>query len=109
MFKKGTIVLVPFPFTDLSASKVRPAIILSNKVWGDDVIVAFVSSHPQSRLLSNEVLIHAGGPANLKVDSVIKLSKLATLDKKMILGELGAADQHSLREINRKLKLILGV
>ena len=41
---KGKIVLIPFPFTDLSGSKVRPAIILSNNKKGEDCLVAFISS-----------------------------------------------------------------
>ena len=44
MSKKGKIVLIPFPFTDLSASKVRPAVIVSNFSQGEDIIVAFISS-----------------------------------------------------------------
>ena len=43
MLSRGDIVLVPFPFTDLSEKKVRPAIIISTK--NDiDVSVAFISS-----------------------------------------------------------------
>lgn len=42
---KGTIVLTPFPFTDLSAIKRRPAVIVQrSEKTGDDVVVAFISS-----------------------------------------------------------------
>jgi mRNA interferase MazF len=42
-FNKGTIVLIPFPFTDLVGSKVRPALILNSNL-SSDVIVTFISS-----------------------------------------------------------------
>ena len=42
--KRGDIVLVPFPFTDLSSQKVRPAIILTSDPKSSDVLIAFVSS-----------------------------------------------------------------
>ena len=44
MHKIGQIVLTPFPFTDLSGNKVRPALILGIQNRGDDVTVCFISS-----------------------------------------------------------------
>ncbi len=41
--KRGTIILTPFPFTDLHGSKVRPALIISNdKRKGEDLIITFI-------------------------------------------------------------------
>jgi len=42
--QRGDVVLVPFPFTDLTATKVRPAVIVSSDPQGDDVTLAFISS-----------------------------------------------------------------
>ena len=43
--KRGTIILTPFPFTDLTKNKVRPALVVSsNKRNDNDVIIAFISS-----------------------------------------------------------------
>ena len=43
--KRGTVILTPFPFTDLTGNKVRPAIIISvDDRQGNDVIIIFVSS-----------------------------------------------------------------
>lgn len=52
---KGKIVLVPFPFTDLTAAKLRPALVLYE---GDkDVILAFISSKISSEPSEADVLI----------------------------------------------------
>lgn len=53
MYKFGSIVLIPFPFTDLTSSKICPALIISksNKDM-DDVLVAFISSKNKGDLKS---------------------------------------------------------
>jgi mRNA interferase MazF len=53
---KGKVVLVPFPFDDLSASKVRPAVCLTNPVGPHaHVIVAFITSQPPPQSLSTDL------------------------------------------------------
>ena len=92
MYNFGTIVLIPFPFTDLSSSKLRPALIVSKKNNSEDIIVAFISSNINEKgngifLDQKDAVFEASG---LKNSSVIRLDKIATLDKKIILGELGS-------------------
>ena len=108
MYKKSTVVLVPFPFTDLSGNKVRPAIIVSNNVKGGDVIVIFISSK-KGKLHINDVLIATDKENGLKATSHCKCAKIATLDKKIILGELGVISAKTAEEINKKLKTVLGI
>ncbi|MEY4747372.1 MAG: hypothetical protein RLZZ416_421 [Candidatus Parcubacteria bacterium] len=88
---KGRLVLVPFPFTDLSGQKVRPALVLYVS-RGEDCIVAFVSSISTKRG-PFDVPIRATKANGLKVDSVIKVDKVATLQKLIVLGELGMAEK----------------
>jgi len=113
MFEKGTIVLVPFPFTDLSAHKVRPAVIVSSFSGGNDVIVAFISSRLNRKLYPMEVFIDQADPAfsntGLKCDSLIKVDKLATLDKRIILGELGAIDRTTMQEVGKRIRRLFGL
>jgi len=108
---KGKIVMVPFPFTDLTAVKLRPALVLYE---GDkDVITAFISSKIPSELSDVDVLIaknHSGfRSSGLKVDSVIKLDKIATVLKDLILGEIGEINEELRKEVNLKLRNILEI
>jgi len=110
MYKKGDIVLVPFPFTDLSNSKVRPAVIVSeDNVNGDDIIVVFVSSRQNEHLRKHDILIKQSEKNGLKTDSIIKTGKIATLEKRIILGEIGAMDARLLQEIDAKFRLLFGL
>jgi mRNA interferase MazF len=106
---KGKIVLVPFPFTDLTAAKLRPALVVYESE--KDAVLAFISSKIPSKLSEVDILIGEDHPgfkrAGLKIDSVIKLDKIATVLKDLIVGELGELDQDLRKEVNRKLKRIM--
>ena len=102
---KGKIVLVPFPFTDLSGQKIRPCIVLWNSPKGEDCIVAFISSKKDQHD-SFSVKIKPSTTNGLKSDSVIKFDKMATLQKKIILGEIGILESETLIAVDHKLKSI---
>lgn len=105
MYKYGTIVLVPFPFTDLSGMKVRPAVIISNKLVGNDIIVAFISTNIKNKEKFG-VMVKMDKYNGLKSNSIILLSKVATLEKKIILGEIGRLSNMHIVEIKNKLKTL---
>lgn len=113
MYEKGKIILVPFPFTDLSASKVRPAVIVSQNLQGEDVVVAFISSQKSPKLQKTDILLNEKQKffqkTGLKTTSVIKVGKLATLEQKIILGELGDVDSAIQHEIGSRLKILFGI
>ena len=90
--EKGDIILIPFPFTDLSGNKKRPALVL---VSGDiDIIVAFISTQIKWKE-NTDVLLNPSNENGLKKDSLVRLSKLATIDKYLAIG---LADHISERE-----------
>ncbi len=103
---KGTIVLVPFPFTDLSGNKVRPCVVLYEQKGGEDCVIACISSIKQKRLSGFDVKVKSTITNGLKMDSVIKTEKIATLEKKIILGELGMLEKHLIKELDAKLKAL---
>lgn len=105
----GKIVLVPFPFTDLTAAKLRPALVIYE--GESDVVLAFISSKRQTKIPDMEVLINkscSGFPkSGLKVDSVIRLDKIATVLKELIIGELGELDDELRQEVKKKLRKMI--
>jgi mRNA interferase MazF len=87
----GAIVLTDFPFTDLSASKRRPALVGStDNHRRADVIVAYITSVPRDELDSMPIAPAAGN--GLKVPSRVRFDKLATINKDIIAGRIGVAD-----------------
>lgn len=91
---RGDVVLVPFPFADLSGSKVRPAIIISADPQGPELIVAFITSVLTNRSPRGaEVEIAPPNPefhaTGLKTGSLIRMDKLVTLSRSVISRRLG--------------------
>jgi mRNA interferase MazF len=113
MFDRGKIILVPFPFTDLSSQKIRPAVIISRqKPRASDVIVAFVSSVPLSASKSHVVIpiTHADfKKTGLKKHSTVRCDKLATLDKAIVLGEIGALSSSLSRNMDLAIRHALSL
>jgi mRNA interferase MazF len=108
---KGKFVLLPFPFTDLTKAKLRPALIIFEST--KDVIVSFISSKIPDTILDTEILLTVNNKdfqlSGLKVDSVIKLDKIATILKDLIIGEIGEVGNDLRKEVNAKLSKILRI
>lgn len=104
--KKGDIVLIRFPFTDLSDTKIRPALVLFS---GDlDVTVSFISSN-LSWKTTTDLVLHPNSENGLKKVSIVKLTKIATLDKSLILGKLGNISLDDFLNLNRNLSTLFGI
>jgi len=96
MYEFGKIVLVPFPFTDLRSSKLRPALIVSKENSKEDLIVCFIGSTKNNSFICVE--IESSQETGLKLDSFVYFDKIATLSKKIILGELGKANSSFIKK-----------
>lgn len=105
---KGKIVLIPFPFTDLTAAKLRPALVLYE--GKRDVVLAFISSKVPVQAGQTEIILtmsHASfAKSGLKVDSVIRLDKIATVLKDLMIGELGELNDDLRAEVNAKISVL---
>ncbi len=87
----GAIVLTDFPFTDLSSVKRRPALVIStDNERRTDIIVAYITSVARNE--PDAVPITPSQANGLKVPSLVRFDKIATIDKSIIAGRLGVAD-----------------
>ena len=102
--RKGTIVLVPFPFTDLSGQKIRPALVLHDSKRSEDCIVSFISSRNEEKHGLFELKVPMSEYNGLKTDSLVRVNKIATLQKKMILGGLGELEKKYMDGVDELLR-----
>ena len=99
----GEIVLVPFPFTDQSGAKKRPAVIVSSTAYNQarrDVVIMAVTSQLKPSGAFGEVIVQDWRVANLLKPSAVK-PVFATIEQTLILkrlGQLSARDQAVLRD-----------
>jgi mRNA interferase MazF len=111
--KRGTFVLSPFPFTDLTGRKVRPALVVSRTDRsGSDVVLAFLTTYRgQSPLLPTDLLLLDTEPdfaqTGLKGSALLKLDKLVTLNTSILHGELGELPLALVNEVNVRLRYAL--
>lgn len=102
--KKGDIVLIPFPFTDLSGNKNRPAVILVENTY--DVTVCFITSQFKWKE-KFDIELAPTNKNGLKKASLIRLSKIATIDKELVIGRLGSVSTIELSKLNKNLIQLL--
>jgi mRNA interferase MazF len=88
MCERGDLLLVPFPFTDLSATKRRPVLVLTNADSYGDFIALPVTSRPQAEHgLPIEVADMVSG--QLPAPSWIRTNRIVTLNRTLVLKTVG--------------------
>src|SRR3989338_9040680 len=101
--KKGDIVLVQFPFTNLIGTKLRPALVIAPENKKGDIILAFITAQI-SKKDEHDLFISSKDPQNgLKKDSIIKLQKITTIHKRIVLGKIGELPSQRLQEVDERL------
>ena len=97
-YNKGDIVLVPFPFSDQTATKKRPAVIISSDRYNNtssDIVIMAITSKTGKNLTTGECLINNWQDAGLLKPSVIK-SAISTIEQTLVLKKLGRLSQKDL-------------
>ena len=88
--KTGDIVLIPFPFVELTNVKVRPAVIATiTKDAYQDIVICAISSVIPTAPSENEFVVQPGGDNNLRVSSIVKVDRIVTLKSKNVIAQLG--------------------
>jgi mRNA interferase MazF len=105
---RGKVVLIPFPFDDLSAQKVRPAVCLTEPLGKHrHIVLAFISSQISLDVYKSDILLDAHGAdfkqTGLRVVSVLRLHRLITLSTGLIQRELGSLPLRLQNEVSDKL------
>lgn len=106
-YQQGDVVLVPFPFTDLTATKQRPALVISNdslNARGADVVLLAITSQIPASLRPEEFLIPAADQraCGLPKLSLIKLTKVITLHQSLFLKRLGVLPSATLVQVKSR-------
>ncbi|MGD9567481.1 MAG: type II toxin-antitoxin system PemK/MazF family toxin [Sedimentibacter sp.] len=106
MYNQGDILLIPIPFSDLTSSKRRPVIVLSNSTYNqktEDLVVAAVTSN----LSENEYSVLLGNDdmteGNLKVSSLIRADKIYTLSKNIVIKKFGSVKPEIVEQVRQKV------
>lgn len=106
----GDVVLVPFPFTDQTTTKRRPAVVVSSDAYHrdrPDVILMAVTSQVRTGEGVGEIAVQRWKEAGLLKPSVLK-PLLATLEKGLVIRKLGKLEDQDRDALRRALKTILG-
>lgn len=113
--KRGDVVLIRFPFSDLSGSKVRPAIVVSADSYtqnGRDAIFVVISSNTNN-IQANDILVDSSDSdfpmTGLSRSSLIRIDKIVILDKDLARRKLGEAIDSLMEKVNVKLIEVLGL
>jgi mRNA interferase MazF len=101
---KGGVVLVPFPFTNLQQTKLRPAVVLWADTNSQDVTLCFVSSQDIDNLNLGEFVLSSSDPdfleTGLKVDLKVRVTRLVTVERKLITRRIGKLSVSQLQQVN---------
>ena len=106
-YSTNDVILVRYPFTDLSGSKVRPAVIVSTPHVSKDVFVVPLSSKTTS-VLSYEFVLEDWSDAGLNVTTAVKRG-IYTVNKSLIVKRVGKLSTSDSKSLENSLRNWLGL
>jgi mRNA interferase MazF len=106
-YSQNDVVLVRYPFSDLAASKVRPAVVVSAPHPSQDIFLIPLTSR-SAGLLSGEFLLTHWAEASLNVPTAVKRG-LYTIHESLVVKAVGRLFESDAQEIQRSLRGWLGL
>jgi mRNA-degrading endonuclease toxin of MazEF toxin-antitoxin module len=106
----GDVVLVPFPFTDQTGTKKRPAVVVSSSEYQArrrDLVIMAITSQIRARLVFGEFTVTDWRKAGLIMPSAVK-PVLTTIAKRLVLKKLGQLQLADVKALRTSLEQILG-
>ena len=110
-YKRGDVVLAPFPFSDQTSIKQRPALVISIEDFqeqGPDLLIMAVTSQVRGPLKLGEFLIRDWQVAGLLKPSAVKAA-IATIEARLVRRRLGRLSDYDLEQLKRSLRGLLGL
>jgi mRNA interferase MazF len=106
-YTRGEVVLVRYPFSDLSGSKIRPAVIVNAPHTSKDVFILPLTSKTKP-LLPGEFVLRDWSQAGLNVETAVKRG-IYTVHQNLIVQRVGKLSDSDLKELDNALRLWLGL
>ena len=111
---RGEIYLASFPFGNAPGMKLRPVLMLTSPLGSSaEVIVAYISSVIPRTFLTSDILLDAKSTSSsttgLKVRSLLRLHKLATIHRSVVKRYMGNLDKATMDDIDAKLILLFSL
>ncbi len=111
---KNKVVLVPFPFDNLSSNKVRPAVCLTDPIGPHGhLILAFITSRIPASPLETDLVVDSSHPdfasTGLRTSSTLELHRMMTVTKTLIRRELGSLSPAMQAQVQERLRKLFGL
>jgi mRNA interferase MazF len=106
-YSKDDIILVRFPFSDLSGSKVRPAIVVNAEHISQDLIIVPLTSKTSS-LLEGEFILSEWKSVGLNIETAVKRG-FYTLHQSLVVKTIGKLADSDVEELVRSIQFWLGL
>lgn len=106
-FRKRDIVIFPFPYTDLTNSKLRPCLVLSQEMRQDIILCQITSKNIKPDKFSIELKDKDTKEGSLKIDSNIRTNMLFTANKNQVIKKICNIDKKKYSQVTKKIRKII--